>query len=558
MTEAAARRDRWLFGPAPDLLLGCGLVYVVFFGAQLFAGPTMREVFPYAFAPFLTLVLGTPHYGATLLRVYARGEDRRRYALFAVWATALMAVGFVVGLHRAAVGSLLITLYFTWSPWHYSGQNYGIGVLFLRKRGVPIPPAAKRMLYGTFVLSYVLVFLSFHGQGSAVHQVPASFQGTIYSFYSLGIPDVVRDPLAVAAGSAYLVCLVGAGWMLTRRARLRDLGPTAALVGMQALWFLAPAAAAWWRGLGDLDPFTASYRPYAFLWVASGHFVQYLWISTYYSAAREGWGGRARYLGKALVAGTALWTLPTLLFAPGALGTLPYDLGLGLLAASVVNLHHFVLDGVIWKLRDGPVARVLLRPAREDATAPPVPRTAPSRAPQVAWALGAAVLVASLVGRVETYLGERAFARGDLPRLREAAEHRSWLGLESPRTHRSLAELAARAGDLRLAEREIERSLDVYPTADAWLVRGALHERRGRLDEAASAYQRAHDLDPRDPTALYRLGHVRLAQERPEDAREALEHAARLAPEERRIQLSLERVRRAGDDDAGAASPYSR
>ena len=34
-----------------------------------------------------------------------------------------------------------------------------------------------------------------------------------------------------------------------------------------------------------------------------------------------------------------------------------------LLVASVVNLHHFVLDGAIWKLRDGRVARVLLRTA---------------------------------------------------------------------------------------------------------------------------------------------------------------------------------------------------
>jgi hypothetical protein len=44
-------------------------------------------------------------------------------------------------------------------------------------------------------------------------------------------------------------------------------------------------------------------------------------------------------------------------------------MGLGLLTASIVNLHHFVLDGAIWTLRDGRVARMLLRPAGEGVDA---------------------------------------------------------------------------------------------------------------------------------------------------------------------------------------------
>ena len=53
--------------------------------------------------------------------------------------------------------------------------------------------------------------------------------------------------------------------------------------------------------------------------------------------------------------------MPALVFAPQVLGGLPYDLGLGLMVASAVNLHHFVLDGAIWKLRNTRVAGVLLR-----------------------------------------------------------------------------------------------------------------------------------------------------------------------------------------------------
>ena len=116
---------RWLFGPVTDLALGCGLLYTAFFAAEVVAGPEMRSWLPLTLLPFLTLVLGSPHYGATLLRVYATRADRRRYFFFAVWVSQLVLVAFVVGLHVPFVGSLILTLYLSWSPWHYSGQNFG-------------------------------------------------------------------------------------------------------------------------------------------------------------------------------------------------------------------------------------------------------------------------------------------------------------------------------------------------------------------------------------------------------------------------------------------------
>ena len=32
-----------------------------------------------------------------------------------------------------------------------------------------------------------------------------------------------------------------------------------------------------------------------------------------------------------------------------------------MLVAAMVNIHHFMIDGAIWKLRDGRVARALIR-----------------------------------------------------------------------------------------------------------------------------------------------------------------------------------------------------
>ena len=82
-----ATRDttgRWLFGPVPDLLLGCGLGYVLLLAAFLAAGVERSSVAALGVVPLISILTGTPHYGATLLRVYETRAERRKYAFFAV------------------------------------------------------------------------------------------------------------------------------------------------------------------------------------------------------------------------------------------------------------------------------------------------------------------------------------------------------------------------------------------------------------------------------------------------------------------------------------------
>ena len=155
MSEAAAAPvasgRRWLFGPLSDLIFGCGIGYVALFTIQVFAGGTMRSWMPFALLPLLTLLISGPHYGATLLRVYQRREDRQKYAFFAAYVSLILCGVFLLGLRSAAVGSMVLTLYLTWSPWHYTGQNYGIALMFLGRRGIPITLTIKRLIYASFV-----------------------------------------------------------------------------------------------------------------------------------------------------------------------------------------------------------------------------------------------------------------------------------------------------------------------------------------------------------------------------------------------------------------------
>ena len=187
-TAAAAPSKRWLYGMAPDLLIGCGLWYALAFAVLAVAGTWVRTAGMQTLIPFLLLAFSSPHYGATLLRVYEQREERQSYAVFTIFATAILATLYVVGVHSAAVGSIVLTVYLTWSPWHYTGQNYGIGVMFLRRRGVDLEGNAKRLVYASFILSYVMVFLALHGGARADDYIPVAYDPVGYHFLPLGLP----------------------------------------------------------------------------------------------------------------------------------------------------------------------------------------------------------------------------------------------------------------------------------------------------------------------------------------------------------------------------------
>jgi tetratricopeptide (TPR) repeat protein len=526
-TAAATLRPPWLFGPLPDLMLGCGLAYLLVFCLLAVAGPEMRTLLPPGLLLLGSLVTGTPHYGATLLRVYARREDRRAYAIFSVWATALIAVAFVVGVRDAAVASILFTIYVTWNAWHYTGQNYGIALMFLGRRGVAFGSLEKRLIYATFVLSYVLVFISTHGGGGAGY-APQAADGTVVRFLPLGIPAWVRDPVLAGAALAYLGTLAGAGVLLVRRAALRDLGPAALIILVQAVWFVLPTLARASGTFQGIQPLSESFEQYAFYWVAYAHAVQYLWITTYYATARDAQVSRLAFFWKAVLAGSVIWGLPALVFAPHLLGALPYEGGLFLLIAAVVNIHHFLLDGAIWKLRDGRIARVLIRSERVAPAA-----TSPRRgfAGPLVWALGVVCAAVFVLDTWERQFGYAlAYARHDTERMQTAARRLAWVGRDEPELHYNLAVLLATDHRVPEAIAHLQRSIDLGPSAPAWTALGEMHEWRGEWRRALADYDAALALAPDHVPALQRSGFALLRLGEREPARARLQRALALDP----------------------------
>jgi hypothetical protein len=100
----------WLHGRSVDLLLGYGLGYWIavplLLGWGTLASPGDRYLW---LASAVALLTATPHYGATLLRVYEERSERRKYALFSVWISAALVALFLAGLYERWLGSLLLT-----------------------------------------------------------------------------------------------------------------------------------------------------------------------------------------------------------------------------------------------------------------------------------------------------------------------------------------------------------------------------------------------------------------------------------------------------------------
>lgn len=531
--------SRWLFGPVPDLFLGCGLAYGLVFIVLVVAGPQVRALAPEGLMPLALLLTGTPHYGATLLRVYERAQDRRAYVLFSVWATLLVWSLFVVGLHSIFVGSLLLTIFLTWSPWHYTGQNYGVALMLLRRRGVEIAPGTKRWIYLSFLSSFVLTVLAIHGATESVDYAPVQYGSTVYTFLPLGIPGTWQQALFGVFGIAWGTAIVTSAFRLLRKASVADVAPAALVAGVQALWFAVPVIARKAGLFQGVEPLSVQFAAYAFLWVAVGHSVQYLWVTAYFARQSDRAPRLGPYFARTLFAGAAIWTVPALLFAPGLLGVIPYDAGLATMVAVAVNLHHFILDGAIWKLRDGPVARVLIRPTAAPPTLPgdvlaPAAATPLRRlvAP-VVYLVGAACVALIVTATLEEEFGvRRSLARGDVARAQQASDTLSLLGRSSPSLLANVGVLAASQGDLETARRDIERSLALHPSADGYRALGWLHQRSGEPEKAIVPYRTALSLRPDWPQvsndlAWIRATHTNFAVRDPAEAVQLAETATR-------------------------------
>jgi tetratricopeptide (TPR) repeat protein len=512
-------------------VVGCGAWSVPLLLLSYFSIASSARAWSVAFYA-LALLFNYPHYMATIYRAYHRSEDFEKYRFFTVYTTSLLLLTGLLAHSWPRILPWIFTLYLTWSPWHYSGQNYGLFMMFARRAGAKPSTAERRALYGAFITSYLVLFLSFHSGPSSDPL-----------FISLGIPLAVGRWGQIVLSAAFLVLsayglsqLVGAiGW--------RKLVPCLTLFSSQFLWFLLPAAMSLIRGI------EIPQSRYSSGVLAVMHSAQYLWITSYYARreASEGSGRSWRpsaYFAVLVAGGIAL-------FVPGpwlASRVFHHDFTASfLIFTALVNLHHFILDGAIWKLRDGRIASLLLnsRDRLANAASEAGGRlsaawgwSSGSTASARSLRIGAAALLLAwgMVDQARYYLALRSDDVHDLQRAALLDSFDSSLQMrlahrEQEDGHPQQAEAAwrkaiqsnpadpgPRQALLRflVEQKRFDEAFDLteaslkYAPRDGNLLmdRGLLALRRGRPDQAVADWNRALDIDPGQM-----LAHLYLANE---------------------------------------------
>lgn len=521
----------WLYNPLLDLIVGCGAWSIPLLLLSYSAAASSRRGWSLAFYA-LALVFNYPHYMATIYRAYHRAEDFQKYRFFTVYTTAVILLTALVSHFWLGMLPWLMTLYMTWSPWHYSGQNYGLFMMFARRAGAGLSKAEHHALYGAFITSYLVLFLSFHTGASSDPL-----------FISLGVPSFWGRCGQMVLSAIFVALSAYGGSALLRQIGWRKLLPCLTLFSSQVLWFLIPAAIALFHGAGIAQ------SRYSTGVLAVMHSAQYLWITSYYArreaqAAQRGSWRPFAYFAVLVAGGIAL-------FVPGpwlASKVFHHDFTASfLIFTALVNLHHFILDGAIWKLRDGWVASLLLN--SRDRLANATSQAGGRLAAAWAWILGsteraralrisAALLLLAwgIVDQTRYYLALQA---ENLTALQRAAMLDSF---DSPtQTRLALREMedghphqaeaawkkaiqsnpadpAPRQALLKLLveQKRFDEAYDLtqssllYAPRDAnlWLNRGLLALEQGNSDQAEESWNRAIALDPGQI-----LAHLYLANE---------------------------------------------
>jgi tetratricopeptide (TPR) repeat protein len=541
-----ASSNSWIYSPRLDLLIGCGAWSAPLLAVALLVAPAHNHAWAMAFY-LLAIVFNYPHFMATIYRAYHTRADFERYKFVTLHVTLLLVLA-GIAMHAAPrFFPWLFTLYICWSPWHYSGQNYGLLMMFARRSGAEITAGERRWLRGAFVASYLMLLASFETGGS-----------TDPLILSLGLPTRITFPLRLAFGVAFAVFTFLGFRRLIRTMGARQLIAPLTLAFTQFLWFVLPTL---------LELNSASQVPqtrYSSGILAVLHSAQYIWITSYYqrrearAAGQKNWH-IAAYFATLLAGGIAL-------FIPGpwlVSYLFHYDFTTSfLIFVSLVNIHHFILDAKLWKLRDKRVAALLVDPSGKPSAPAAIaaPRTSSySRAFALrvlaapAFRISLAVLLFLWGGFDQFHFALRT-DEGNLPALLRAAQINPYDSFVEER----IARAETQRGQNDQAVAALTRAVALNPssiTLQQAAARALIAD--GRYADAYAHYQKMLERFPRETDALTNYGLLAARLGHPEEAMDSWQKSADVNPNQPNAHLYLAQAFDQHGEPAAAARHWN-
>jgi tetratricopeptide (TPR) repeat protein len=523
----------WIYSPWLDLLVGCGAWSAPLLAVAMWMTPTHTHGWAVAFYA-LAIIFNYPHFMATIYRAYHTRENFEKYKFFTLHVTLLLALTAVLMHASPRLFPWVFTLYICWSPWHYSGQNYGLLMMFARRSGAEVTRMERHWLRAAFIASYVMLLASFETGGSSDPLI-----------LSLGIPAKFTFPVRLALGAAFALFTWLGFQRMVRKHGIREMLAPLTLAITQFLWFVLPTL------LELRSAYQIPQTRYSSGILAVLHSTQYLWITSYYQRREARASGQSNW--RMPIYFVTLLTGGIALFIPGpwlVSYIFHYDFTTSfLIFMAVVNIHHFILDGALWKLRDSRVSSLLVD---RGAKSPPVAETLPAakkssskestaakpsrrRIFAQAFAVGAATLL-FLWGGIDQIHFSLSNNDGNLSALRRAAEMNPYDSALEAR----IAAAEAKAGQRDEAVASFEQAAALNPESIGLqhaYARALLED--GRYSDAYALYQKTLEKFPRDVDSLVNFGLLAARLGNPDQAVDSWQKAVDLNPDETNAQLYL-------------------
>ena len=509
-------------------MVGCGAWSAPLLLISFYATNSHSRAWTVAFY-FLALLFNYPHFMATVYRAYHTQTEFQKYQIFTVHVALLLVVAGLVAHLWYPLLPWIFTLYICWSPWHYTGQNFGLLMMFARRSGLAPSRFERNAIHLSFIASFVLLMLSFHTGASGDPLI-----------LSLGLPAKFTLPARAVLAFFFAGATGWALFSMARRSSLRAIAAPLTLAITQFLWFLLPAIIELYSGR-DIPQTRYSSGILAVL-----HSTQYLWITSYYQEreARAAGDNRwkfSRYLLTLVAGGIALfipgpWIVSRMFHADFAASFLTFT--------ALVNIHHFILDGALWKLRDSRVAGLLLntadgasgrlQSAQSAFQAATRWLTGPAGAARLLRIAVALLLFAwAVIDQIHFYWSSEV---DNLPALERAAK----LNPDDSSIQVRLARASAAVGNRDVSLAALRRAAELRGgdfSPQEGYARGLLEA--GRDAEAYAQYQRILERWPRNINALVNSGVLAQKMGREEQAIDNWESALVVDPAQANAQLYL-------------------
>lgn len=339
-------RNLYFIHPVADFLLVGGASIIVYFLMKNFHSGNRTETI-YTLSAKLMWVCNWPHFAATSFRLYHSKNNIRQYPLTALVIPWVVMAGVIGSFASPAYfAPIFIMIYLLWSPYHFSGQTVGVTMVYARRSGFKFAPIERFFLssfvFGTFICNNIHAHVNVEGSEYFGIRSPG-----------LGLPLWlwrISEFWVYIAGFVFLLLMLRSAVANRRFPPLIMLLPSIT----QFVWFMPILGG----GLISFNEFVPFF-----------HSLQYMLIAWSMQLKekmdQDGIAPSPWYvLSETMRWGSINFVVGILLFFLIPIG-LMHMLGiseavsLGIFTAGV-QIHHFFVDGVIWKLKSPNVSSPLM------------------------------------------------------------------------------------------------------------------------------------------------------------------------------------------------------